>query len=516
MSPTRIPSLLERSALLHPKRPAVVLREGPLTYEALLSLAIRAAAGLRAAGLLPGQRVAFLSGPTQESLAGFFGALLAGLEPVDLPTHAGVRALMGMLAEAHPAALITEPTAWVAFAEAGELAGLPPVIFGPEALDGHLAEAGRRRASLFHEGPAESREHEIALVLYTSGTTGRPKGVMLSHHNLLSNLEASRSVYPLLDAERYLMLVPLHFVHGRTQLLGYLAAGATLYFSGGFRFPQEVLRELETHRITSTSGVPFHFTTLLERTRLAQTPLPDLRHLLITGGALTPARLRRLQGALPNVIIHTAYGATEASPRITHHGGAALRTRPESAGRPLPGVQVQILASDGEPVPQGGLGEVVVRGDSVMSGYVSGDQRELGVIDEHGRLHTGDLGWLDPSGELRLAGRKSDLIKTAGERVFPQEIEEVLLAHGAVEAAAVLGAPDPVLGERLVAMVVGRGKERPDLEALRAHCLKQLPFVRVPRELHVVTDLPKTPSGKVRRAALLPLLEAARRAAGGA
>ena len=192
-----------------------------------------------------------------------------------------------------------------------------------------------------------------------------------------------------------------------------------------------------------------------------------------------------------------------------------MRTRPDSAGRPLPGVQVQILASDGEPVPQGGLGEVVVRGDSVMSGYVSGDERELGVIDEHGRLHTGDLGWLDPSGELRLAGRKSDLIKTAGERVFPQEIEEVLLAHGAVEAAAVLGAPDPVLGERLVAMVVGRGKERPDLDALRAHCLKQLPFVRVPRELHVVTDLPKTPSGKVRRGALVPLLEAARRAAGG-
>lgn len=512
--PTRITALLERSATLHKARPALVLPTGPLTYEALFQATARAAAGFRAAGLEPGQRVAFLSSPNVEALAGFFGASWAGLEPVDLPTHAGVRALLGMIAEARPAALVADPAALGSFAEAGELAGLPPLIFGPEANHGVLGAAGSKVSPLFGAAGVDPVDHPIALVLYTSGTTGRPKGVMLSHANLLSNLEAARSVYPLLDAERYLMLVPLHFVHGRTQLLGYLSAGATIYFSGGFRFPQEVLRELLEHRITSTSGVPFHFTTLLERTRLAATPLPELAHLMITGGALTPARLRRLQAALPKTIIHTAYGATEASPRITHHGGAALRTRPDSAGRPLPGVTVEILASDGLPVPQGGLGEVVVRGPSVMSGYVSADERELGIIDASGRLHTGDLGWLDPLGELHLAGRRSDLIKTAGERVFPQEIEEVLLTHTSVEGAAVLGAPDPVLGERLVALVVGRGRARPDLEGLRAHCLKQLPFVRVPREFHVVTDLPKTPSGKIRRGSLLPLLEAARRAVG--
>jgi acyl-CoA synthetase (AMP-forming)/AMP-acid ligase II len=199
---------------------------------------------------------------------------------------------------------------------------------------------------------------------------------------------------------------------------------------------------------------------------------------------------------------------TEASPRVSYLGPDEVLTRPGCAGRALPGVTIEILASDGLPVPRGGIGEVAVRGPNVMKGYVSGDE---GRVDAEGRLRTGDLGRLDTDGYLYLVGRQSDLIKSAGERIFPREIEEVLDRHPDVLESAVLGVPDPVLSEKLVALVQARPGRDLDAASVKAHALRWLPFVRTPREVHVVAALPKTASAKVDRAKLKAALEAARR-----
>jgi acyl-CoA synthetase (AMP-forming)/AMP-acid ligase II len=173
-----------------------------------------------------------------------------------------------------------------------------------------------------------------------------------------------------------------------------------------------------------------------------------------------------------------------------------------SVGRALPNVTLEILGPDEEPVGPNVVGEVAAGGPNIMKGYVSGNERELGKIDAKGRLRTGDLGKVDDDGHLFLVGRSSEMIKSAGERIFPQEIEDVLAAHPEVREVAVIGLPDPTLGERVVAYVILAPGASVDRAGLKQHCLAGLPFVRVPKEFHIVDDLPQTASGKVSRAAL--------------
>src|SRR5262249_31773796 len=207
-------------------------------------------------------------------------------------------------------------------------------------------------------------------------------------------------------------------IHGRMQILTHALIGGTVFISRGFQFPKFVLEELEKYKVSGFSGVPYHFAVLLERTALKNTKLPNLRYVLVTGGAMAVGGWRQLAEALPGVELHSAYGSTEASPRVTYLGPKDILKKQGCAGRALPGVTVEISGNDGMPLPQGAIGEVVVSGPNVMKGYVSGDQVSAGNIDERGRLHTGDLGRLDIEGYLYLVGRKSDMIKTAGERVF--------------------------------------------------------------------------------------------------
>ena len=346
------------------------------------------------------------------------------------------------------------------------------------------------------------------MIIYTSGTTGRPKGVMLSHLNLISNVTAFNSRIGLTSEDSLLLVAPLYYIHGRIQLITHTMIGGTLFFSAGFQFPQTVLEEIAKYAPSGISGVPYHFSTLLQHTKLKQTPLPRLRNITITGGALPPSTLRELQDAVPHVIIHVNYGQTEASPRLTYHGPSEqIFARPTSCGRPLPGVKIEILGEDGMPQKPGVIGEVVATSPGIMQGYVSGDERRSGIIDAKGRLHTGDQGWLDPEGYLFLVGRKSEMIKSAGERIFPREIEEVLQLHPSIHESAVFGLPDMILGERLIACVVLVEGHEISFRGMKMHCLQHLPHVRTPKGMYVLSDIPKTPSGKIRRNALRSLYE---------
>jgi acyl-CoA synthetase (AMP-forming)/AMP-acid ligase II len=260
--------------------------------------------------------------------------------------------------------------------------------------------------------------------------------------------------------------------------------------------------ELVQSGVRGFSGVPYHYNQLLERSKLAQQPPPALRYVLVTGGALAPAVLERLRDALPGVGIHLAYGQTEAAPRITWIGPDELFEKVGSVGRALPNVRVEILGADEQPVGPNVVGEVAAGGPNIMKGYVSGDERQLGKIDAQGRLRTGDLGRLDEDGHLFLVGRSSEMIKSAGERIFPQEIEDVLHRFPGVAEVAVIGVPDEMLGERVVAYIIPKQGAELDRGQLKAHCLAAMPFVRVPKEFVLVSELPQTASGKVSRSKL--------------
>jgi len=508
--PVRLFELLRADAERFPDKPAAVFPgRQSISFGALDERSDRIATRLRRLGIGRGDRVAIFHDNSQPGLEWFWGAQKVGAQTVDVPTLAGRPTIQGVLDEARPKAIALDakqlkqlegddglrlPPVWLSSAEAADAAKAQGAAL--HVLDEVLATETAERVA-----PAGD-EHDVALVVYTSGTTGRPNGVMLSHDNFVANLRAANELMHLTADDSILVVVPLYYIHGRMQLLLHTMLGGTLYFSAGFQFPAKVLGELKEYATTGFSGVPYHFKQLLERSKIAEQPPESLRYVLITGGALSQPELRRLAGALPNVGIHLAYGQTEAAPRITWIGPDELFVKEGSLGRALPNVTVEILGSDGQPVGPGQVGEVVASGPNIMKGYVGGDEAELGKIDAQGRLRTGDLGYLDPDGHLFLVGRSSEMIKSAGERIFPQEVEDVVGRHPRVREVAVIGVPDPTLGEKLVAYVALHPGPDIELSEFRAHCLQALPFVRVPKSFEVVDELPKTASGKISRSAI--------------
>ena len=501
-----LPDLISQSAERFPEKTALIFPDDSISFGALHRQSSQVAARLRKLGVGRGGRVAILHENALAGVVFFWGVLKSGAQVVDVPFLAGITTIARILAECKPAALvISEPQLQRLLPVNSDL--LPSVVLTEAELAENRGRSYHSLADVKTTEPADAslpRAHEcdVALVVYTSGTMGEPKGVMLSHRNLLSNISAANSLMGLRSNDSILVLVPLHFIHGRMQLLTHALIGGTMAFSAGIHFPQQVVDELVHYEVSGFSGVPYHFYTLLERTNLPVCALPHLRYVLITGGAIRCDALRSLSEALPGVAIHLAYGQTEASPRVAYLGPSEVISKPGSSGRALPGVRVDIVADDGSPLPPGTIGEVVVSGPNVMCGYVSGDEISSKKIDIFGRLHTGDTGRLDSDGYLYIVGRKSELIKSAGERVFPREIENVLDAHPAIRESAVLGIPDEILGERIVACVVLHPGAEVKTADLRTHCLKSLPLVRVPREVRFSDGLPKTGSGKTDRNSL--------------
>jgi len=390
---------------------------------------------------------------------------------------------------------------------------MPEHVLTVAAAEQSAAAQGRSvvvlEAILSSEGEADETvpsptitPDDVAMIVYTSGSTGRPNGVMLSHENFITNLQASNELMGLSSESSILMVVPLYYIHGRMQLLMHAMIGGTVVFSAGFTFPAKVHAELVDSGVTGFSGVPYHFKQLLDRSKIAERPPPALRYVLVTGGALSPSSLQKLDEALPNVGIHLAYGQTEAAPRITWIGPEELAVKTGSVGRALPNVTLEILGPDERAVGCDVIGEVAAGGPNIMKGYVLGDERALGKIDDQGRLRTGDLGRIDADGHLFLVGRSSEMIKSAGERIFPQEIEDVLQRFEGVQEVSVIGLPDETLGERIVAYLIPKEGHTLTRGPLKAHCLAAMPFVRVPKEFRVVQSLPQTASGKVSRSKL--------------
>ncbi len=509
---------LRTDAEKFPDKPAAIFSGVPegddrISFAELNARSDRVAAYLQSQGVGPGDRVALLCDNTLPALCWFWGVLKAGASTVDVPGLAGRDTIQGVLDEAAPKAICVDigPMKKHCALEGG--LSLPSLVLTTDEGAELATAAGISTVSLtsilaqdLTPQVPEVSPDDPALVVYTSGTTGRPNGVMLSHRNFASNLIAGNELMGLTADDSILVAVPLHYIHGRMQLLWHAMIGGTVVFSAGFAFPQKVLLELIEHQTSGFSGVPYHFKQLMDRSKMAKTPPSELRYVLITGGALPIDELRRLDEMLPNTGIHIAYGQTEASPRITYIGPDELFAKAQggkfSVGKALPGTTLEILGSDEQPVGPGQIGEVAAGGPNIMIGYVSGDHRELGKIDAQGRLRTGDLAYLDEDGHLFLAGRSSEMIKSAGERIFPQEIEAVLAKHERVDEVAVIGVKDPTLGERIVAYLkLTPGDDVPSGE-FKALCLASMAFVRVPKVFVVRDELPKTGSGKVSRGKL--------------
>ena len=353
--------------------------------------------------------------------------------------------------------------------------------------------------------PAPMSDELPALILYTSGTTGAPKGVTLSHRNLLANAEAVVRYLQLGEADSVLSILGFYYAYGSSVLHTHLLAGARVVLAQNLLFPHLLMKTTAERRVTGLSGVPSTFALLLERVKLGDYDLSALRYLTQAGGPMSPALAARLRAALPGPRLYVMYGQTEATSRLTWLPPERLDDKPGSVGIPVDGVELRIVGEDGRDAAPGHSGEVCVRGPNVMLGYWNDTEATARVLRE-GWLHTGDAGRLDEDGFLYLDGRRSDMIKTGAHRVHPKDIEEAVAELDGVQEAAAVGVDDAILGQAVrlyvVAPALRSGDDGTDIDRIKAHCRRQLAAYKLPRDVIFVDALPRTASGKIRRAAL--------------
>ena len=342
--------------------------------------------------------------------------------------------------------------------------------------------------------PPRTEPDELALMIYTGGTTGRPKGVMLDHTNLLAMTAMIIEWFEMTAADRCLLVLPLFHVNGiMVSVVSPLVAGGSTVIAPRFD-PKTFWDLVEQVRPTYFSAVP---TIYMMLTGLPREVRPDTTSLrcVVCGAAPMPAAAIHEFEDRYGVPILEGYGQSEGTVATTVNPLTGLR-KPGTVGLPLPGQEVRIVGEDGDPLPLGQVGEVTVRGPNVMRGYL-GKREETAQTLRGGWLHTGDLGRFDEDGYLVLVDRLKDMIIRSGENIYPREIEDALHGHPSVLEAAVVGRPDPVLGEEPTAFVVLRPGSAAEPDELIEHCKNVLAKFKVPRAVFIEASLPRTPIGKI-------------------
>lgn len=501
-----VQDLLMNSAQRYPDAEAIVSGNNRVTYSELSKASISLAASFIECGLKPGERVAVLTDIPFDYIVAYFGTLLAGGVFVGLNTQTSERTLGKLLNDSGASFLIIHRK-YLKYL-IGIVDNLPELnsvaVAGGGSVPGRnsyeflemLRVQGSKRFS-----PPEREPSDLAQIIYTSGTTGKPKGVMLTHANLLANTRSVVEYLCLTDRDSVMVVMPFFYSYGNSVLLTHIAVGGKLVVNQSMMYPSIILDQMIKEEITGLPGVPSTFSLLLHKSGFPSYRFPSLRYVTQAGGGMSPALLRELDAVLRGVPIYVMYGQTEASPRLSYLDPAELLRKPGSIGKAVPGVTLEILMPNGEPVKSGETGELVASGENIMKGYWQQPVETAEVLRE-GRLWTGDLAIIDKEGFIFLVGRKSEMIKSGAHRIAPKEIEDVLLEHEAVIEAAVIGVIDDILGESIVACVVLKQSEScTDMDMIN-HCHRILPAFKVPHIVKFSNELPKTESGKVRKTEL--------------
>ena len=474
--------------------------------------AARVAGSLREAGVRRGACVTLALDGCVEYLVAYYGVLMAGAAVVPVSPETRAKGLRRVLDHTESAALVAggsvvsrladvqrPPHGLRAILSTGAPAEALP--FPVELLD--FADAERNGVPLFDAGLPGSA---LAAIHYTSGTSGPPKGVMLSHRNVVSNVRSIIDYLELSAQDRAAMVLPYHYVYGNSVLHTHLAVGGSIVHAGSTAFPMRVLEIVQDEGCTGLPGVPSTFAALLRACDPACFDLSGLRYLTQAGGAMSPTLVARVRAALPRARLFLMYGQTEASARLCYLPPDDLDRKPGSVGLPVRGVAVSVVDPDGRPVRPGTLGEIIAVGPNVMMGYLAEPDATRRTL-RGGALHTGDMGYLDREGYLYVSGRHSEMISSGGHRIGPQEIEEVIDTLSGVDECAVVGVEDELLGQRVVAAVVPRDGARLEARSIQRACLAALPRYKVPSEVVFVPELPRSERGKLLRTAVREWLE---------
>ena len=365
-----------------------------------------------------------------------------------------------------------------------------------------LAAAEGVDAGTLEETSASLDPDDAINIQFTSGTTGFPKAVLLTHHNLLNNAWFSALAMHFGPGDRLCVPVPFYHCFGMVLAnLLCLSVGACAVIPCEHFDPLAVLQAVQSERCTAIHGVPTMFIAELDHPHFAELDLTSLRTGIMAGAPCAPALMRRVMERMHCREILIGYGQTEASP-LTHLTSRddSLERRTETVGRNLPHQEVKVVSIDsGRTLPLGDTGEICFRGYHVMPGYYGDPEATAKTIDDRGWLHSGDLGSMDAEGYVRITGRLKEMIIRGGENIYPREIEEVIFTHPKVAQVAVFGVPDDYYGEEIMAWVQPRAGEALGEEELRAHCREGLAHYKVPRYIWLVDEFPMTVTGKLQK-----------------
>lgn len=505
--------MLRNAVERNPQQVAIVDGKHSYSYEELWRSAARLARALREEGVRRGERVGIYLEKSWDAVVAIcataqLGAAFVVINPLlketqvrHITTNCCIRVLV---AEAHKVSGAALPQIDVLFYR-GESAMAP-------AWPGRaLAFAGAIETS--RELPEISAtESDLASIIYTSGSTGLPKGIMLTQRNLVAGAQIVTSYLENTPEERVLSLLPFSFDYGLNQLTSMLRVGGTLVLQRSL-LTGDILESLRSQAITGLAGVPSLWVLLLQgRRSIEQDPLVNLRYLTNSGGAIPTAHFQELRRLFPSVKLYLMYGLTEAF-RSTYLPPAELDRGPTCIGRAIPNTDLWVVNKDGQECEVGEVGELVHRGPTVSLGYWGDAERTqrvfrpnpFAVPETRARdivAFSGDLVRRDQNGYLYFVGRRDELIKTQGYRVSPQEVEDLLCSAPQVWEAAAFGQSDDTLGQRIVAVVSLRNGTETGPGEIHRWCSQRAPHYLIPRTIHILPELPKTPTGKIDRSAL--------------
>jgi amino acid adenylation domain-containing protein len=499
---------LRDSARQSPLKPAVIISNQTYSFQEIDEASDRLGRELQRLGLRRGDRVASMLDNSIEMVIALWATVKAG--GVFVPVSPGTKSdkLGFLLADSGAAALVASTD----FRQRVEEATTRMSFEGVTIWVGDKIEVtGTCLSEILarpHQPPADPGliDQDLCLIIYTSGSTGRPKGVMMTHRNICNNVWSISTYLRNRPDDVILCVLPLSFDYGLFQVLTGARIGFTVVLERSFAYPYDVLNRIAQYRVTGLPGVPTIFAKLLQFAPFEGLELSSLRYLSNTAAPFPSAHILALRKLIPQAAIFSMYGLTECT-RVSYLDPSRLEAKLTSVGRAMPNSETYILDDQGRRCGPREIGELVVRGTSVMRGYwrrpnETANTLRDGDIPGEKILFTGDLFWKDEEGDLYFVGRRDDVFKCRGEKVSPREVEACLYELESVAEVAVVGMPQSTDGMAIKAYVVPREGHVISELMLRKQCLRRLESFLVPRFFELCTSLPKTESGKIMTAVL--------------
>ena len=490
--PNSVWAMVADAAAQNPDGEALVCGERRMKWREVARQSAAIAAGFRKLGLQRGDRVAVLLGNRIEFVLTLFAAAHAGLVTVLLSTRQQKPEIAYVLTDCGAKLLIHEATLSERVPDARDV---PDLMHRLCVDDGSASQFSALLGNKLSQAPAEVGEEDTAMILYTSGTTGRPKGAMLAHCNIIHSAMVFVSCLQLTAADRSIAAVPLAHVTGVVaNIMTMVRCAGTLIIMAEFK-AAEYLKVASRERVTYTVMVPAMYNLCLLQPDFDSSDLSSWRIGGFGGAPMPVATIGKLDAKIPGLRLVNCYGSTETTSPSTIMPGELTASHIDSVGLPCPGAEIIVMDADGHGLPRGEIGEIWIRSGSVIKGYWN-NPKATAESFTGGFWHSGDLGSIDAQNFVRVFDRQKDMINRGGLKIYSAEVESVLASHPAVVESAIIAKPCPVLGERVHAVIVTRSEVGG--EALRAWCAERLSDYKVPETLDLTTEpLPRNANGKV-------------------